>query len=942
MYIYYSPMSGNKSVIVEEEGKTVFGVGPGTGRRFIKEYFPKAKKSIHIASAYFTLKGYRLIRNYIPLGVQLHFLVGKSDARETQEAVIEEIRRELRECRENLRDVVAELIQRIRNNEFIIRDARKVQIEYHPKIYIIDSIFMYHGSSNCSGKGIDTSIEQLAYIQKRDIVKPTVVWFNEEAKQAKDMLAELLEELEKYLQYAPPFDIYLRTLLHLNEYKDYEAKKGIYRPNYYQKFVASNAIRQLDRWGGTFVLVDTGLGKTVIGAEIVRYLYHYRNIRETILLTPASLLVQQKWREQLSCRYVNYRMYGSKILFSSSSSDPACKISELEEDLRQANAQTVIIVDEAHLFRNQLITEFDKGISKVYSRLEPAIAKGVKVILLTATPYSTTRQNINSLLRLLPRRVTDIFSNPIPWGISKSEELPALPIVTSLGIFDVLKAARDRGDLDQEGRVFIPMGGQNKYLPKQINLQLTYYKPYLYTDVKDVFDLGYFNQYRKTVYSYFSEDDSTIKKGRTDSTSCSSIDNWLSSPDAFADGLEKNINTLGVTDNSHQLPIFPDTAPTFDSTIDIDCQKAYDTTTMYLGVAKRQKKLRPLLKKLEHIKDDKFLQLHNIISQHIYKNKIIVFVHHQATALYLQNHLTEKFENLRIGCTVIKGNSGKVGLKSPKKRAAIFRKLANYDIIITTDADSEGIDLEQANVLINYDLESGIDRFIQRIGRILRMTNNANRSVFIYTFVPLLPYLEDISSQLNDDIERKFIKIIERYEKASHLSGKGFSFDPKVEISLENESTVEQFVRNNISPTEVIGHGTITKNSHLSVLEKYKCTAKADEIRRRSCIFSTRQSLRERTSVFVLVKYKKQFYPLLFNPDTHQLENENEQIILEQIACVESDVSVYRRNITSDVVDHAQKAIQVWCKKNDRKSAKAEMLAVLYLLSKNARQTISF
>lgn len=64
-------------------------------------------------------------------------------------------------------------------------------------------------------------------------------------------------------------------------------------------------------------------------------------------------------------------------------------------------------------------------------------------------------------------------------------------------------------------------------------------------------------------------------------------------------------------------------------------------------------------------------------------------------------------------------------------RAAFMR--GEYQVIVTTDAGNEGIDLQAAHVLVNYDIPWSLVRLEQRMGRIHRV--GQTREVFLYNLV---------------------------------------------------------------------------------------------------------------------------------------------------------------------------------------------------------------
>src|SRR5215208_1527759 len=69
----------------------------------------------------------------------------------------------------------------------------------------------------------------------------------------------------------------------------------------------------------------------------------------------------------------------------------------------RATDRSLVIIDEAHFYRNELLSEVAKGRqSLVYKRIHRAVDSGAKIVLLTATPYATNVQNLHSLLFALP------------------------------------------------------------------------------------------------------------------------------------------------------------------------------------------------------------------------------------------------------------------------------------------------------------------------------------------------------------------------------------------------------------------------------------------------------------------------------------------------------------------------------------------------------------
>jgi hypothetical protein len=249
-----------------DDSRVISAVGPGAGLAFVETYFPDAS-TIRIASAYFSLSGYIIGRSYARQNVRFHVLVGREDGTNVRKAVIEEIHAELRSCESNLWDAVADLVGRMRRGDFTIRDARAMSAPFHCKFYICDAALLWHGSANYSRNGLLHNAEQVTLSRTPEEIALFTSWFGLVSSEAKDVLSDLIELLEEWLTLASPFDVYLKVLLSLSRIPDSQLNPGARAPTYYQKAVIARSLRQVDNFGGALIVLATGLGKTVVGAE---------------------------------------------------------------------------------------------------------------------------------------------------------------------------------------------------------------------------------------------------------------------------------------------------------------------------------------------------------------------------------------------------------------------------------------------------------------------------------------------------------------------------------------------------------------------------------------------------------------------------------------------------------------------------------------------------
>ncbi|NLF01161.1 MAG: hypothetical protein GX601_09315, partial [Anaerolineales bacterium] len=103
--------------------------------------------------------------------------------------------------------------------------------------------------------------------------------------------------------------------------------------------------------------------------------------------------------------------------------------------------------------------------------------------------------------------------------------------------------------------------------------------------------------------------------------------------------------------------------------------------------------------------------------------RVLVFTEYADTMRYLRDWLRPVYKE-RIGC--YSGEGGRViedGEWKAVTKAEITRRLfaGQLDVLICTDAASEGLNLQEASVVINYDLPWNPSRVEQRIGRVDRI-----------------------------------------------------------------------------------------------------------------------------------------------------------------------------------------------------------------------------
>ena len=155
--------------------------------------------------------------------------------------------------------------------------------------------------------------------------------------------------------------------------------------------------------------------------------------------------------------------------------------------------------------------------------------------------------------------------------------------------------------------------------------------------------------------------------------------------------------------------------------------------------------LEEMLKMVEPIQaenDDKLKTLKTLLGDtKIRDKKVLIFSQFADTVEYLYNNINPNGTNEEIA--VIHGQSDISRLKivarfAPKANPELQRRRIgekDIKILISTDVLAEGLNLQDGNIVINYDLHWNPVRLIQRIGRVDRIGTEHDK-IYVYNFLP--------------------------------------------------------------------------------------------------------------------------------------------------------------------------------------------------------------
>ena len=146
------------------------------------------------------------------------------------------------------------------------------------------------------------------------------------------------------------------------------------------------------------------------------------------------------------------------------------------------------------------------------------------------------------------------------------------------------------------------------------------------------------------------------------------------------------------------------------------------------------------------VKIEKLTELIDEILNDDPQQKVIIFTEFVATQQYIRNLLLQRGYSVTI-------LNGAMDMEARDSALREFRKQTN--IFISTDAGGEGLNLQFANIIINYDLPWNPMKIEQRCGRVDRI--GQQRDVHIYNFI----VGDTVENRVREVLETKLSVILE-------------------------------------------------------------------------------------------------------------------------------------------------------------------------------------
>jgi hypothetical protein len=806
-------------------------------------------EAARFAVGYFFLSGLASIADKLKGVKELRLLIGNTTNRETLEQLAEGYRRlelvkdaaeaqaypkraETKqmavETAENVRSsmelmdqtdegetLVKEMVRMIEDKRLKVRVYTKGRL--HAKAYIFDYGTVFDGagkpverhekgiavvgSSNLTLSGVTHNTELNVVVHGNDNHTELVQWFDELWDESHDFDEALMQEMKQSWAMAPvrPYDIYMKTIYALvkdrlegEDDRDILFDSEITRQLAdFQKTAVWQAIQITRDYGGAFIADVVGLGKSYIGAAVVKHFERTDHSRP-LIICPAPLV--EMWERYNEVYELNARVLSMGLLRE----DDEDGLNVLLKDTKFRD-RDFVLVDESHNFRYPD--------TQRYKVVQQFLSTGRRCCFLTATPRNKTAWDVYYQIKLFHQEdKTDLPVDPpdlkqyfklIEKGDKKLPDLLSNVLIrrTRNHIlrwygFDSqthqpVDPSRFREYMDGRRRAYVMVGGKHQFFPKrelgtiEYSIEATYQG--LYQELR-----GYLGKARKGqsaeptpgelsyarygLYRFVNKDRqrhepyaSLHRAGmnlrglvrillfkRFESSVYAfreTIKRLIKVHQRFSEALSQGIVPAG--DKAEDILYEPNQAEEQDFMDALrQASGRYDAADFDIERLRRHidhdiELLNKMLKLVEPItpeKDAKLQRLKEELTRKPLKEgKRLIFTQYADTARYLFDNLNPQGKKPDIE-VIFSGDKSKarvVGRFAPKANPEYHFASGESELmtVIATDVLAEGLNLQDCDKIVNYDLHWNPVRLIQRFGRIDRIGSDYD-VIYGFNFLP--------------------------------------------------------------------------------------------------------------------------------------------------------------------------------------------------------------
>ncbi|MBE0655914.1 MAG: DEAD/DEAH box helicase family protein, partial [Bacteroidales bacterium] len=479
-----------------------------------------------------------------------------------------------------------------------------------------------------------------------------------------------------------------------------------------------------------FVLADDpGAGKTIMASLLIKELAIRGDAKRVLIVCPGALAEQ--WQDELYQKFqLPFEIMTNDKLSASRTGnwlndenlviarlDKLSRDEELQDKLRVTDWD-LIIVDEAH----KMAATFFGGELKYTKRyrLGQLLSQRTRhFLLMTATPHNGKEEDFQLFLALIDG---DRFEGRFRDGVHTVE------------VSDIMRRLLKEQLVKFDGKPLFP-----ERIAISVPYSLSIPEEQLYFEVTNY------------VREQFNRADN-LETGRRGTVGFALMilqRRLASSPEAIYQSLRRRKERLQARleeeKMSNRVIIRHEGLPPIDDEDDIEDFIGDSTAdehevlendfTDRATAARTVQELEAEINTLQHLEglaydvkrsgiDKKWEELSSLLTDNEwmfdeYKNrrKLIIFTEHRDTLNYLALKIRTLLGNPESVVTI----QGSMSREERKLAQSLFTQDVNVSILVATDAAGEGINLQRAHLMVNYDLPWNPNRIEQRFGRIHRI-----------------------------------------------------------------------------------------------------------------------------------------------------------------------------------------------------------------------------
>jgi len=469
---------------------------------------------------------------------------------------------------------------------------------------------------------------------------------------------------------------------------------------------------------------DPGAGKTIMAGLLIRELLIRGDLKRCLIVCPGSLVEQ--WQDELSSRFqLPFEILTNDRIEASRTGNPFSEIdlmiARLDKLSRDEGARLklarsdwdLIVCDESH----KMSASFFGGEIKETKRYKLGKLLGSitrNFLLLTATPHNGKEEDFQLFMALLD---SDRFEGKFRDGVHVTD------------VNDLMRRMVKEQLVTFENKPLFP-----KRCAYTVPYPLSDDEARLYAEVTD---------YVRTQFNR-AENLAEGRRGTVGFALTVLQRRLASSPEAIYQSVKRRKERLESRVREEELlrrgRSVGDCLPTIDpddledapaSEVEEIEEEVMDSATASQTIPELKAEIAVLadLEKLAQKvrlsgRDRKWEELSSLLHDNAemfdaqgYRRKLIIFTEHRDTLNFLLHRIRALLGKIDAVLVI----HGGLGREERKKAEEAFKQDKDVFILVATDAAGEGINLQRAHLMVNYDLPWNPNRLEQRFGRIHRI-----------------------------------------------------------------------------------------------------------------------------------------------------------------------------------------------------------------------------